>query len=161
MMYTRPSSLQGERHVLLDEEDGHALPVEDADDVADLRDHAGHQPLGGFVEENDLGLQHHGPRDGQHLLLAAGEGPARLIAALAQAREALEDTLEQRALSARSVTPLRSSPTRRFSCTVSSRKMRRSSGTQAMPWRARWWGATPAMGRSSKVMCPRRAAPAR
>src|SRR5437867_373730 len=67
--------LEGERHVLLHEEDGHAVAVQDVDDLVDLRDHARHEPFRRLVEENDLGLEHHGPRDGQHLLLAADSVP--------------------------------------------------------------------------------------
>src|SRR4029079_4237848 len=53
-----------ERHVLLDQQDRDAFLVQRRDDLADLRDHARHQPFGGLVEQDDLGLQHHGAGDG-------------------------------------------------------------------------------------------------
>src|SRR5512145_1578076 len=37
---------EGERHVLLDEQDGHAFAVKHVDDLPDLSDHPGHQALG-------------------------------------------------------------------------------------------------------------------
>src|SRR5262249_17578813 len=55
------ADLERERHVLLDQQDGHALAIQQADDVPDLRDHARHQPLGRLVEQDDARLQHHGP----------------------------------------------------------------------------------------------------
>ena len=42
----------------------------------------GIKPFRGLVEKDDLGLQHHGPRDGQHLLLAARQRASRLVAPL-------------------------------------------------------------------------------
>src|SRR5919108_4168775 len=69
-----------ERHVLLDEQDRDAVLVQHLNDVADLRDHARHQPLGRLVEQDDARLEHHRPRDGEHLLLAARERAARLVA---------------------------------------------------------------------------------
>src|SRR6478735_3041634 len=66
--------LQGQRHVLLDQENRDAFVVQRVDDLMDLGDHARHQPLGRLVEQDDLGLEHHGAGDGEHLLLAAGKG---------------------------------------------------------------------------------------
>ena len=63
-------------------------------------------------------------------------------------------TLSSRSFFLASVTPARSSPVRRFSITLSSLKMRRSSGTQAMPRCATWWEAIPPISRPSKVTCP-------
>ena len=76
--------LERQRHVLLDQQDGHALPVQHVDDLADLRHHARHQSFRRLVEQDDLGLQHHGARDRQHLLLAARERAAGLVASLGQ-----------------------------------------------------------------------------
>src|SRR5258708_4130940 len=58
-----------QRHVLLDQEDGDALAMQRIDDLVNLRDHARHQPFGRLVEQDDLGFEHHGARDGEHLLL--------------------------------------------------------------------------------------------
>src|SRR5947208_941072 len=86
---------QGQRHVLLDQEDGDALFVQRIDDLVNLRDHPRHQAFGRLVEQDDLGLQHHGPRDGEHLLLAAGQRAAGLVAPLAQNREIGKHLVEQ------------------------------------------------------------------
>ena len=84
-----------ERHVLLDQQDGDAFLVQHLDDLADLRDHARHQPFGRLVEQNDLRLQHHGAGDRQHLLLAAGQRAARLVAPLGEPRKISERLVEQ------------------------------------------------------------------
>ena len=86
---------QRQRHVLLHQQDRHALLVQDGDDLPDLRDHARHQALGRLVEQDDLGLQHHGPGDGEHLLLAARQRAAGLVAPLGQHREVGEDLVQQ------------------------------------------------------------------
>src|SRR6266851_320170 len=57
--------------VLLDQQNGHPITVEHVDDRVDLRYHARHQPFRRLVEQDDLGLEHHGAGDGEHLLLAA------------------------------------------------------------------------------------------
>src|SRR6476469_3759984 len=75
-----------QRHVLLDQQNGHALLVQHVDDLADLRDHARHQTFGRLVQQDDLRLQHHHAGDGQHLLLTARERAAGLRAPLAEAR---------------------------------------------------------------------------
>src|SRR5439155_26073007 len=48
-----------------------------------------------LVEQDDLGLERHRPRDGEHLLLAARERAARLVAPLSQDGEARVDLLEE------------------------------------------------------------------
>src|SRR4051812_36137599 len=63
--------LKRQRHVLLDQEDGDTFVMQRIDDLMNLRDHARHQPFGRLVEQDNLRLQHHGTRDGEHLLLAA------------------------------------------------------------------------------------------
>src|SRR6266581_5454935 len=90
------TDLERQRHVLLHEEDGHALAVEHADDLVDLPHHARHQPFGRLVEEDDLRLEHHGPRDGEHLLLAARQRAARLVPPLAEHGKVHVDLLEER-----------------------------------------------------------------
>src|SRR6266511_4565777 len=87
--------LEGERHVLFHQQDRDTVAVECVDDLADLRDHARHQAFRGLVEQDDLRLQHHGAGDGEHLLLAAGEGAAGLVAPLRQHGEVLVDLVEQ------------------------------------------------------------------
>src|SRR5215213_4386423 len=76
-----------QRHVLLDQQNGDALAMQRIDDLVNLRDHARHQPFGRLVEQDELRLQHHGARDGQHLLLAARQRAAGLVAPLTQHRK--------------------------------------------------------------------------
>src|ERR671918_696122 len=90
-----------ERHVLLDQENRHALAAKHLDDLADVGDHARHQPLSRLVEQDDLRLQHHGAGDGQHLLLAAREGAAGLVLPLAEDGEAAIDLVQQGLAAAR------------------------------------------------------------
>ena len=87
--------LERQRHVLLHQQDRHALAVQHVDDLADLRDHARHQAFGRLVQQDDLGLEHHRAGDRQHLLLAARQRAAGLVAPLGQHREIGEDLVEQ------------------------------------------------------------------
>src|SRR5580658_1804450 len=86
---------EGERHVLLDQQDRDALPVQRVDDLSDLRHHARHQAFGRLVEQDDPRLEHHGAGDREHLLLAARQRAARLAAPLGEHREIGEDLGEQ------------------------------------------------------------------
>ena len=70
--------------------------MQHVDDLPDLRHHARHQAFGRLVEQDDLRLQHHGARDGEHLLLAARQRAAGLIAPLRQDRKVGEHLVEQR-----------------------------------------------------------------
>src|SRR2546427_11148573 len=90
-----PGGVERQRDVLLDEKNGHPVPVKRVHDLLDLGDHPGHEPFGGLVEQDDLRLEHHRARDGEHLLLAARQRPARLTAPLSQDREVAVDLLEQ------------------------------------------------------------------
>src|SRR5579885_2633499 len=89
------AGFEGQRHVLLDQQHRHAVGVEGGDDLADLRDYARHQPFGRLVEQDDLGFEHHRPGDRQHLLFAAREGAAELVAPLGEAREKREQLVDQ------------------------------------------------------------------
>ena len=62
-------------------------------DAGDALDHLGREAEGGLVEQQHARLAHQGAADGEHLLLAARQQPGALGAALAQAREELEDPL--------------------------------------------------------------------
>src|SRR5215813_8002928 len=90
---------QRQRHVLLHQQNRHALPVQHVDDLSDLPNHARHQPFGGLVQQDDLGLEHHRAGDGEHLLLASRERAAGLVAPLGQHREISEGLVEQLLLS--------------------------------------------------------------
>ena len=63
-------------------------------------DHARHQAFGRLVQQDDLGLEHHRARDRQHLLLAARQRAAGLVAPLGQHREIGVDLVQQLLLSA-------------------------------------------------------------
>src|SRR6185436_3088577 len=54
------AGFERQRHVLLHQQDRDSFAVQGVDDLPDLRDHARHQPFGRLVEQDDLGLQHHG-----------------------------------------------------------------------------------------------------
>src|SRR5262245_28744677 len=86
---------QRQRDVLFDEQDRHAVPVQNLDDLANLRDHAWHQTFGRLVEQDDLRLEHHGTADGQHLLLPTRERAASRVTPLGQARKVFEQLVEQ------------------------------------------------------------------
>ena len=68
-----------------------ALPVEPADDGVDVADQNGRQTERRLVQQHDLRTRHEPARDGQHLLLAAGERARGLAKPLLQDREVAED----------------------------------------------------------------------
>src|SRR3954451_16711924 len=80
--------------VLLDEQDGGTPRV----DVADRGEHLLHehrrQTERWLVEEEQAGVSHQGAADREHLLLAAGERPAKLALALPQAGKERVDALQ-------------------------------------------------------------------
>ena len=84
---------QGRGHELLDQEDGHPLGGQGADQLVELVDDQRRQAHRQLVEQQDLGPGDQGPRDGQHLLLAPGEGAGHLLAPLLQTGEGGEGLL--------------------------------------------------------------------
>src|SRR5689334_13361727 len=86
-----------QRHgdVLLDEQHGHAAPVEEADGVQHLLHDERREAERGLVEHDQLGRAHQAAADREHLLLAAGERAGELVAALGEAREHGEDLVER------------------------------------------------------------------
>ena len=87
--------LQRQGDVLFDEEDRDVFLVQHVDDIADLRHHSRHQTFGGFIEQDDLRLQHHCPRNRKHLLLATRQRATSLVATFAKHREIVEHLVEQ------------------------------------------------------------------
>src|SRR5215470_3086467 len=87
---------QLERHgrVLLDKDDGQALPGQLADSARDLAHDDGRESKRRLVEEQALGLRHEPAPDREHLLLAAGERPAALLEPLAEPWKNRADPLE-------------------------------------------------------------------
>src|SRR3989441_3766414 len=83
------------RHVLLDEQDADALlAVDRTDDAEDLADDERREPERGLVQEQEPRPQHERTRDGEHLLLAAGEAPGDLAPPLTEHRKVVVDSRE-------------------------------------------------------------------
>ena len=86
--------LGGERHVLLDEEDREPLAPELVERFRHLAHHQRSKAFGRLVHEEQVGVRHQRPADGEHLLLAAGERIARVRLARREAGEEGEDALQ-------------------------------------------------------------------
>ncbi len=93
MMAARVATDEGGGHELLDHQDGHPLAGQGPDQLVELVDDQRGQAHGKLVEQQDLGPGHQRPGDGQHLLLAPGQGPGHLLAALLQTGERGEGLL--------------------------------------------------------------------
>ena len=78
-----------ERHVdeLLDDQNGGPSRVHVSEDLEKLRDDQGPEPERQLVDDQHLRIGHHGPGDSEHLLLAAGQRPGRLLGPFSQDRE--------------------------------------------------------------------------
>ena len=64
----------GNADVLLDDEHGDLAVLDETNqDVVDLRHDHGRQALGRLVHQQQTRIEQEGTRDGQHLLLSAGE----------------------------------------------------------------------------------------
>src|SRR5207237_9198810 len=75
--------------ILLDEQDGHAAPVDLADDAEDRLDDTRRKTEGGLVEDQQARRGHQRASDRHHLLLAARARAGELAPPLAQDREDL------------------------------------------------------------------------
>jgi hypothetical protein len=91
-----------------------------------LVDQHRHDAFRRLVQQDHARPRHHRARDGQHLLLAAGQRRGLLRQPLLQAREGGGDLVDQFGPSARAAGD---QPSCRFSRTVRPGTMRRSSGT--------------------------------
>ncbi len=87
---------QGERQVLLHEQDRQALRVELVDDLEDVLNEARRQAEGRLVEHEQASARHQAAANGQHLLLAAREGAGHLAHALGEARQQGQNPFEFR-----------------------------------------------------------------
>jgi hypothetical protein len=65
----------------------------EADDLEDLLDHQRREAHGGLVEQQQAGPRQQRAADGDHLLLAAGQGAGHLLQALLDPRQHAEDAL--------------------------------------------------------------------
>src|SRR5438552_10605404 len=89
----RPRELE----VLLDQQDRPVpLPLDPPQHVGDLVDDGGLDALGRLVEQEERRVGEQRPRDGELLLLAAGEVPAALAEHLAEPRKEREDVVQPR-----------------------------------------------------------------
>ena len=77
--------------MLSQDEERHALPLEGEQLLEQPLDHHRRQPLGGLVEQDQVGVAHQGAGDGEHLLLAAAQASPPLVLALGQAGKEGED----------------------------------------------------------------------
>src|SRR3989304_9144563 len=85
---------ESQAHVLLHQEDRCVfLAVDRLDDAEDLADDERGQPQGGFIEGKEPGPRHEPAADGEHLLLAAGEGVRGLLPPLSEDGEVAEEAL--------------------------------------------------------------------
>src|SRR6218665_1841736 len=96
----------GEVHVLLRQQDAHALRLELEDHVGHLLDDDGGHALGGFVEQHEVRVAHQHARHGEHLLLAAAHAGTGAVGHLAGVGEQLEQALGRPQRRGRAVGPL-------------------------------------------------------
>src|SRR5438477_2488621 len=78
-----------EVQVLLHEEHRHPLALQAAQDLLDLLHHHGSKPLRGLVQQEERRSGAQDARDGEHLLLSAGEFRSAVLAPGSQRRERL------------------------------------------------------------------------
>ncbi|KAG1240333.1 hypothetical protein G6F68_017765 [Rhizopus microsporus] len=87
------AGLQRQARVLLDQQDRDAFAGDGAHHLEDLLDHQRRQAHRRLVQQQQLGARDHRAAHRHHLLLAAGQGARRLLAAFGQAREQREDAV--------------------------------------------------------------------
>src|SRR3989442_1721491 len=93
-----PAVTEPERtaHVLFHEEDCSPLAVHGGDDFENQPNRQGGEAERWLVEQEEPWPRHETPSDGEHLLLAAGEGARSLPLALPESREEAEHAVEAR-----------------------------------------------------------------
>ena len=116
---------------LLDEQDGDAAVADRGQGGEDRVDHRRREPERRLVEQEHVGAGDERAADRELLLLAAGERAGRPAARLARAPGRARRP--PRAASPPLAAAAAESPSRRFSSTVSSPKIRRPSGTSETP----------------------------
>src|SRR6185312_7104259 len=82
-------------HVLLDQQHRNALLARRGHDAEDLLHDQRRKALARLVEQQQLRIEQQRARDGEHLLLAAGQLPALVGLALREARKQLVDALDR------------------------------------------------------------------
>jgi hypothetical protein len=87
--------LDDELQILLDEEDGQSLRlVKVLQDSNQLLDDGRLDPLGGFLEEDELRIARQAAGDGQELLLPAAQGCSATVQQGSQTRKRLENRID-------------------------------------------------------------------
>ena len=86
--------MESHKGVLLYQQHRRPRLVNPRDRLKNLFDQDRRQPHGGFIQQQHFGLRHERPADGQHLLLAARQGPRDLSAPFLQPGEQGEDALQ-------------------------------------------------------------------
>src|SRR6266545_806895 len=84
----------GELEVLLDEQHGEPPALDAPDDLLDLQDHRGLDPLGRLVQQEELGAGEEDAGDGELLLLAPGEHAPLAPEQRLEPGEQLEDAVQ-------------------------------------------------------------------
>jgi hypothetical protein len=91
---------QAEVHVLLGQQHGNAHVAQLAQQLADALDDDRRQAFAGLVQQQPGRVAHERARDGEHLLLAAGQEAALPVRQLPELREELVDALDRPAAGA-------------------------------------------------------------
>ena len=81
------------RRHLIDKEDGDPGVAQFGQDIEQFIDHAGRETERRLVQQNDPRFRHQAARDGEHLLLTAGEKSGAAVHPLAQPRKAIQNLL--------------------------------------------------------------------
>ena len=79
------ADLAGKRHLVRDDDGGHALLCQFPDDSQNLLNHFRVKGGGGLIKEDDVGIHCQRPDDGEALFLSAGERPGKGISLILQA----------------------------------------------------------------------------
>ncbi len=93
-IHSRASGTERLRHVLLNEQDRHALVVEFHQRIEDDRNHCRRKPHRRLVEHQELRPRHQRASDAQHLLLSAAERTCELPAPLGEHGRERVDSLQ-------------------------------------------------------------------
>ena len=153
MLTSSASSRQKSRYCSTSRMAMPACVAQIADGAADILDDRRLDAFGRLVEHQQLRPHHQRAADGQLLLLAAGQVAAAPRQHLLQHRETARTHASGTLRSARFSG---AKPDSRFSCTVSSGKISRPCGTNAMPDRARSYAALRSSAFPSKATLPAR-----
>src|SRR5690606_29654583 len=86
---------QAEVHVLLSDECGRARRAQSSDQISDARHDDRRKTLARLVKQEDNGIAHERPGNGQHLLLTPRKTATHAVTQRLEQRKNLEDALER------------------------------------------------------------------